>query len=214
MVLAPFQHWGLDFIGQFKNNSSNGFSWILTATHYFTKWVEAIPTKRATDKVVLDFLENKIITRLGAPTKITTDNAKDFHLVDFTYFFFKYDIVLSHSSDYYPHGNGLAKSSNKTLMTILNKKIGNKKMSWDSKIKYAVWDDRITMKSATRKTPFELVYGLTVSFLVYLQLPAMKMLQEYEMEEESMCNMINHIIELDENQRNVLDISIRNREKV
>ena len=42
----------------------------------------------------------------------------------------------------------------------------------------------------------------------------MKMLQEYEMEEDSMPNRINQIIELDENHRNALDISIRNQEKV
>jgi hypothetical protein len=44
--------------------------------NYFTGWVEAIPTKKATNKVVIEFLEDKIITRFGVPTKITTDNAK------------------------------------------------------------------------------------------------------------------------------------------
>ena len=70
VVEAPFQQWGLDFIGQFKDNSSNGYTWIITTTDYFTKWVEAIPTKSATDKVVMDFLEDKIITRFGVPAKI------------------------------------------------------------------------------------------------------------------------------------------------
>jgi hypothetical protein len=32
VVEAPFQQWGLDFIGEFKENSSNGFKWILTCT--------------------------------------------------------------------------------------------------------------------------------------------------------------------------------------
>jgi hypothetical protein len=31
---------------------------------------KAIPTKRATDKVVMEFLEEKFITRFGGPTKI------------------------------------------------------------------------------------------------------------------------------------------------
>ena len=61
-------------------------------------------------------------------------------------------------------------------MTILKKTVGNNKRSWDSKIKYALWANRITKKRATEKTPFELVYGLTVSLPVCLQLPAMKML--------------------------------------
>ena len=59
VVEDPFQKWGLYFIGKFKDNSSNGYSWILTATDYFTKWVEAIPTKAATEKVVMDILEDK-----------------------------------------------------------------------------------------------------------------------------------------------------------
>ena len=168
LVLAPFQQWGLDFIGKFKDNSSNGYCWILTATDYFTKWVEAIPTKKATDKVVMDFIESNIITRFGAPTKITTDNAKAFSSAEFTSFCFNYGIILSHSSNYYPQGNGLAESSNKNLMTILKKTIGNNKKSWDGKIKYALWANRINKKSATEKTPFELVYGLTVSLPIYL----------------------------------------------
>jgi hypothetical protein len=70
IVEVPFQQWGLDFIGEFKDNSSNGYKWILMAIDYFMKWVEAIPTKKATYKVVMDFLEENIITHFRVPTKI------------------------------------------------------------------------------------------------------------------------------------------------
>jgi hypothetical protein len=63
IVERPFQQWGLDFIGEFKDNSNNGFRWVLTTTDYFTRWVEVISTKRATDSVVKEFIEDKIITR-------------------------------------------------------------------------------------------------------------------------------------------------------
>lgn len=49
-----------------------------TAIDYFTKWVEVIPTKKATDQVVMDFLKEKIITRFGVPAMIVTENAKTF----------------------------------------------------------------------------------------------------------------------------------------
>jgi transposase InsO family protein len=75
--------------------------------------VEAIPTKKATEEVVMKFLEEKIITRFGVPAKINTDNAKDFSSVVLNEFCFKYGIVLSHSSNYYPQGNGLEESNNK-----------------------------------------------------------------------------------------------------
>jgi hypothetical protein len=102
VVEAPFQQWGLDFIGEFKENSSNGYRWILTATDYFTRWVESIPTKKATEEVVMNFLEERIITRFGIPSNITIDNAKAFSSYALVEFCFKYGITLSHSSNYYP----------------------------------------------------------------------------------------------------------------
>ena len=93
-------------------------------------------------------------------------------------FCFKYGIILSHSSNYYPQGNRLAESSNKNLMTIVKKIIGDNKKSWDSKIKFALWADRITKQSATGKFPFELVYGTNVTSLIHLKLPVYQVLQE------------------------------------
>jgi len=214
VVEAPFQQWGLDFIGQFKDNSSNGYTWIITATDYFTKWVEAIPTKSATDKVVMDFLEDRIITRFGVPAKITTDNAKAFSSTELSSFCFKYGIMLYHSSNYYPQGNGLAESSNKNLMTILKKTVGDNKRSWDNKIKFALWADRIKKKSSTGKSPFELVYGLDVTLPVHLKLPVYQFVQRYGLDEDFHQSRIDQIIELDENRRKALDQSIRNQEKI
>ena len=48
--------WGIDFIWEISDKSSNGHSWILVATDYFTRWVEAIPTRQSTSKVVINFL--------------------------------------------------------------------------------------------------------------------------------------------------------------
>jgi transposase InsO family protein len=180
----------LDFIGKFSNNSSNGFSWVLTATDYFTKWVEAIPTKTATEKVVMDFLEDRIITRFGVPSKIVTDNAKAFCSTEMSTLCFKYGIILSHASDYYPQGNGQAESSNKNLMTIVKKIVGGSKKSWDSKIKHALWADRITKKEATGKSLSELVYGLEARLSVHLRLPAYGSVEDTSKEQDAVQNKI------------------------
>lgn len=36
IVETPFQQRGLDFIGEFKYTSINGYRWIFTTTYYFT----------------------------------------------------------------------------------------------------------------------------------------------------------------------------------
>jgi hypothetical protein len=186
VIEAPFQQWGLDFIGEFKENSSNGYRWVLTTTDYFTRWVEAIPTKKATKEVVMKFLEEKIITRFGVPAKITTDNAKYFSSMALNEFCFKYGIILSHSSNYYPQGNGLVESNNKNIMNIVKKIVGENKKSWDSKIKYALWEDCTTTKTSTRKTPFELVYGLEACLPINLQIPTLQIAQQFSTDKEAL----------------------------
>jgi hypothetical protein len=98
----PFQQWGLDFIGEINPHSSAQHRWILTTTDYFTKWVEAIPTRKATDLVVIDFLEENILSRFGCPRKIVTNNVQAFKSMEMVMFFQKYNIVLGHSTTYYP----------------------------------------------------------------------------------------------------------------
>uniref|UniRef100_A0A2N9HJV8 Uncharacterized protein n=1 Tax=Fagus sylvatica TaxID=28930 RepID=A0A2N9HJV8_FAGSY len=51
----PFHTWGLDLIGPI-NPPSGGYIWILAATEYFTKWVEAIPLRKATGAAVANFI--------------------------------------------------------------------------------------------------------------------------------------------------------------
>jgi hypothetical protein len=84
VVMGPFQKWGLDFIGEIHPPSSNQHKWILVATDYFTKWIEAIPTRNANHTVIINFLQENIFSRFGCPKRIVTDNAvvfNDKHLV-------------------------------------------------------------------------------------------------------------------------------------
>ena len=67
-VSAPFQQRGLDFIGDIHPTSSAQHKWILIATDYFTKWIEAIPTRQATNSVIISFLENNICLILAVQT--------------------------------------------------------------------------------------------------------------------------------------------------
>jgi len=101
----------------------------------------------------MNFLEEKIITRFSVPVNITRDNSKAFSSIPLNEFCLKYGIFLSHSSIYYPQGNGLAKYNNENIMNIVKKIVGDNNMVWDSNIKYFVLDDSTTTKIFIRKTP-------------------------------------------------------------
>jgi hypothetical protein len=56
VVTGTFQQWGLDFIGEIHPPSINQHRLILVATDYFTKWIEAIPTRNANHTIIINFL--------------------------------------------------------------------------------------------------------------------------------------------------------------
>ena len=98
----------MDFIGEIHPPSSGQHEWILTATDYFTKWIEATPTRNAIDKVIMNFLEGIFFLRIGCPRKLIMDNSQAFKSNSMVEFCNKYNIKLVHSTPYYPRGNGLA----------------------------------------------------------------------------------------------------------
>ena len=57
----PFRGWAIDLIGQIFPSSSKGHKFILVATDYFTKWVEAIPLKNVTSSNMIEFVKEHII---------------------------------------------------------------------------------------------------------------------------------------------------------
>lgn len=119
VIDRPFQEWGLDFIGPISSQSTGVHTHIIIATNYFTKWVEAIPIKRTTSKVVCDFIKENILVRYGVPHKLVTNNATSFSSSEFSLFYYDYGISISHSANYYPQGNSQAKCSNKNLVNII-----------------------------------------------------------------------------------------------
>ena len=70
----PFQCQAFDLVGQIHPNSSYRHKFIITATNYFTKWVEVVPLFVASGKIVSLFILNYIICIYGVPSKIITNN--------------------------------------------------------------------------------------------------------------------------------------------
>eukprot|EP00253_Pinus_taeda_P031515 PITA_31515 len=176
----PFQQWGLDFIGEIHPSSSGQHKWILTATDYFTKWIEAIPCRQANDSVIIQFLETNILSRFGCQEKIITDNSATFKSKKMINFCHKYHITLGHSTAYYPQGNGLAESSNKSLINIIKKVLEENKKNWHKKLVNALWADRLTTKRSIGTSPYQLAYGMEAVFPSSLGIPVIKLLQEIQ----------------------------------
>jgi hypothetical protein len=69
----PFRGWAVDLIGKVRPTSKKN-SFVIVATDYFTKWVEAKAYKNVIEHEVIQFYKDMIIHRFGLPQTITVDN--------------------------------------------------------------------------------------------------------------------------------------------
>eukprot|EP00253_Pinus_taeda_P023495 PITA_23495 len=177
--------------------------WILTAADYFTKWIEAIPTRQATDAVIISFLENDILSRFGFPNNLITDNTAAFKSKRMVEFCHKYHIISGHSTTYHPQGNGLAESSNKSLVNIIKKLLEINKKSWHKSMVNALWANQVSQKKSIGTSPFELVYGIDTVFPTSLAAPVVKLLQEADNEDDPMQRRLNQMVHLQQTKEEV-----------
>ena len=102
----PFACWGFDLVGLFAPLSLEGHKWIITATNYFTKWVEAVPLVTAIRVQVSKFILYHIICRFGIPTTIFIDHGGNFENINMEELCTSLHIHHKFSSLYFPQVNG------------------------------------------------------------------------------------------------------------
>ncbi|XP_052736028.1 uncharacterized protein LOC128197707 [Vigna angularis] len=95
-----FDVWGIDFMGPFP--VSFGFSYILLAVNYVSKWVEAKATKTNDARVVVDFVRSHLFCRFGVPRAIVSDQGTHFYNRSMQALLKKYGVVHKVSTPYHP----------------------------------------------------------------------------------------------------------------
>lgn len=74
LPLEPFQKWGLDFIGPIKPTvAKSGNRYILIATDYCTKWVEAWALRDNTTRSMAQCLFKDVFTPFGCPVELVSE---------------------------------------------------------------------------------------------------------------------------------------------
>ena len=114
-------------VGPITPKSSAGHAYILAATDYFSKWVEAVPLKEVKKENVVNFIRSNIIYRYEVPRYIITDNGKPFYNKLMSNLCERFSFKQHKSSMYNAPTNGLAKTFNKTLCNLLKKVVDKSK---------------------------------------------------------------------------------------
>ena len=103
LLLEPFQKWGLDFVGPIKPRAQrSGARYILVATDYATKWVEAVALKDNKAASVAIFMYKNIMIRFRCPIELVSDQGTHFLNSVIRELTRKHMMVHKKSSPYHP----------------------------------------------------------------------------------------------------------------
>ncbi|RVX05343.1 Gypsy retrotransposon integrase-like protein 1 [Vitis vinifera] len=145
----PFAQWGMDIVGPLPAAPAQK-KFLLVATDYFSKWVEAEAYASIKDKDVTKFVWKNIVCRFGIPQIIIADNGPQFDSIAF---------------------RNSAEATNKTLISALKKRLEQAKGKWVEELPGVLWAYRTTPRRPTGNTPFALTYGMDAVIPTEIGLP-------------------------------------------
>ena len=168
-VGQPFDRVGIDYVGPLPR-TTQGNRYIIVATEYLTKWVEAAAVPDCTAKTTAQFIYQDIICRHGTPKEILTDRATSFQNELIAALLHIVGTRHRLSSPYHPQTNGLTERFNRTLCTILAKYATQHQGEWDTYLASALFAYRTAQQGTTKYEPFELLYGRHATLPIDLQM--------------------------------------------
>eukprot|EP00253_Pinus_taeda_P009104 PITA_09104 len=141
----------------------------------------------------------KIVRGFGIHDALIFDNASYFSSLKLTEFAIDKSIHIRYASGYYPQGNGVAKSSNKSLIHIIHKYVADNQRNWHNALTNALWADRVTPKVALGNTPYFLVYGQEAILPPNITLPSLQLSQASRGTPSTLLQKrINQLVRLEE----------------
>jgi transposase InsO family protein len=152
-----FVVWAIDFMGHFKK--SHGYEHILVMVDYVSKWVEAMPCRKASIEESIAMIKSMIFPRFGTPRILISDGGTHFTEKNFKKCLSKLGIEHRVSTAYHPQTKGQAETSNRQLKSILNRTIEKGGKDWSKKFDGALWAYRTVFKTPIGMTTYQFVYG-------------------------------------------------------
>ncbi|KAL2642779.1 hypothetical protein R1flu_010366 [Riccia fluitans] len=159
-ITGPFKKWGLDFVDPINPTASNSHRYLLVATDYVTKWVEAASLPDYTTRSIAEFLYSYILARYGCTEELISDQGSHFVNQAIKCMVDEFFIFHKNSTTYYPRGNGQAESTNKILITMLHKVVDEHKRNWHFKLPSVLCFYKIAFKTHLGYPPYYLTFGV------------------------------------------------------
>ena len=150
----------LDHLDYLKIEPSKGnIENVLVITDHFTRYTQAFPSKTQTALATAKLLWNNFILHYGFPSKIITDQGRNFECELIDHLCQLAGVQKLRTSPYHPQTNGQCERFNGTLLNMLGTLTPEQKKDWKSHVPALVHAYNCTRNAATGFSPYFLLFG-------------------------------------------------------
>ena len=126
---------------------------------YLMQYCEAIPIPNQTAETVAKEFVHKIITRYGVPTKLLTDQGRNFLPALLKGVCTLLGVQKIQTTLYHPQCNGMIERLHRSLADMISHFVGSDGKNWDEVVPYALMAYRSAPDMSTGYSPHILLYG-------------------------------------------------------
>lgn len=150
--------------------ASDGRENVLVLTDVFSKFTQAIPTRDQRASTVAEVLVKHWFNVLGVPSRIHSDQGRNFESNIIKQLCKTYGIKKSRTTPYHPQGNGQCERYNRTLHDLLRTLPPDRKKRWPQHLSQVTSCYNTTAHHTTGLAPYYVFFGyephLPVDFLL------------------------------------------------
>ena len=148
---APMERLAIDVLGLLPTSEA-GTKYLLIATDYFTKWVEAYPLPCQEAAVVAEALVNNFVCRFGV-LLIYSDQGRNFELQVFTEMCRLLGMNKMRTTPLHQQSDGMVGRFNRAIEDQLSKFMHSNQRDWDTHIPLLLMAYRTAIHETTGCTP-------------------------------------------------------------
>ncbi|XP_062700774.1 uncharacterized protein K02A2.6 isoform X1 [Aedes albopictus] len=148
----PWEHLNMDMLGPLPSGDS-----LLVIVDAYSRFRIVEILRHTTSSDIIDKL-HPLFMRLGIPTILTTDNARNFTSKEMEDFCDKFGVRMRQTTPYWPQANGEVERQNRSILKILQIAELNKS-DWRKDLEEFNYVYALTPHPATGYSPAEILFG-------------------------------------------------------
>ena len=157
IAFRPLEVVAIDFVKVDKGYG--GFEDVLIITDVYTKFTQAVPCKNQHAVTVAKALRDHWFTKFGIPSRIHSDQGRNFEGDVIKELCKLYGIRKTHTSPYHPEGNAQAERFNRTLFGLIKSLDTQMRHKWPDFLSHLIFVYNTTPHCTTGIAPYTLMFG-------------------------------------------------------